>query len=478
MMRRTRGTWILFAAAGAAACTPVDSETAEPEIAPLVESPRPQPPQSSPPLRPKPEVGTQGSLTVEVVPGYDKILAGSSGPIDVLVRIKAVDVPGHERPPLDLALVLDRSGSMAGEKLAAAKQAALETVRSLDPEDRLTFISYDDNVKVHTRREVVGNGRKLRREILGIHDGGGTALGPALRDGLDELRGKKRNEEVLAHVMLLSDGLANEGESRPEILAKWASNAFASGVATSTLGVGLDYNEDLMTKIADAGGGRYHFIESGEQVPAVLAAEFAGLSSTVARSMSLEVTAGKGLESKAIPGYPNTVDGDAIVATVGSLAASGKREMMVQMQYTAPSQGQNMALGTFSVHFRDVLDDGAAKTITVQPTIALSQDQDEVEDSENLEVTVRAQELAVAASLQAASQQVDEGAYDKARKQLEEKSESLKREAAENPDVDYSDMIEEVDEAKEGIQEAERDIQQRKLYLKKNKSRAYKKRKK
>ncbi len=457
----------------AAACTPVEADTARPEAAHVESAPPPLP---APTQQVQPSAQA-GSLTVEVVPRFTTVLAGTSGQLDVLVRIQAADMPGAERPPLDLALVLDRSGSMAGEKLAAAKQAALETVRKLGPEDRLTFISYDDRVNVHTHRQRVGSGRSLKREILRITDGGGTALGPALRDGLDELQQGQRPDDVLAHVMLLSDGLANEGESRPEVLASWASEAFGRGVATSTLGVGLDYNEDLMTKLADAGGGRYHFIESGEKVPEVLADEFAGLTATVARNVTFETEAAPGIEVREIPGYPNVVDGDMLLAKVGSMAAGRKRELLVRMDYEAP-QGDSMALGTYTLRFRDVMADGAPAEIVIEPKVAVSRDLAAVEASENYAVTVRAQEIDVATALQTATEQVDQGDYEQAREQLQRKTESLKQQAAENPDMNFAPMIDELQEAERDLDQAAQSEQDRKLYKKKNKARAYKARKK
>lgn len=464
--------WMMGAVAlgAAAGCTPVDADTAEPQPVAVESAPVPQDDVQPEPIPPQARQG--GSLSVEVIPRYSRVLAGSGGHLDVLVRIQAEDVPGAERPPLDLALVLDRSGSMAGEKLAAAKQAAMETVRELEPEDRLTFISYDDRVTVHTNRKKVGDGKQLQREILGIMDGGGTALGPALRSGLDELTGAQRGEDVLAHLMLLSDGLANEGESRPDVLATWTTEAFGKGVATSTLGVGLDYNEDLMTRIADAGGGRYHFIENGAQVPEVLGDEFAGLTATVARNVTFEVDAPMGIELGAIPGYPNVVDGDAVMAKVGSLSAGRKRELLVRMDYAAP-QGDTMALGTYTLRFRDVLDDGKPVEIVVEPTVALTQDPAAMEASENYAVTVRAQEIDVAAALQTASEQVDSGNYEEAREQLQKKTEALRKEAAENPDVNYAPMLEDLDEAEQDLDSAKDSAIERKRYQKKNKAKAY-----
>lgn len=458
-----------------AGCTPVEADTAEPEPLAVESAPAPQTPE--PEAKTPTQPNHAGSLSVEVIPQYSKVLAGSRGHMDVLVRLQADEVPGAERPPLDLALVLDRSGSMGGEKLAAAKQAAMETVRKLEPDDRLTFVSYDDRVNVHTHRAKVGNGKALQRQILRIVDGGGTALGPALRSGLDELTGAQRGDDVLAHLMLLSDGLANEGESRPDVLASWTAKAFGQGVATSTLGVGLDYNEDLMTKIADAGGGRYHFIEDGSKVPEVLGDEFAGLTATVARNVEVDVDAAAGIELDGIPGYPNVVDGDAIMAKVGSMSAGQKRELLVRMDYQPP-QGKEMALGTYTLRFRNVLEDGKSVEIVVEPSVEVTDDPAAADASENYAVTVRAQEIDVAAALQSASEQVNEGKYEEARRDLEKKAETLRQQAAENPDVNYAPMLDDLEEAEKDLDKAKDSLIERKRYQKKSKAKAYKKRKK
>lgn len=469
--------WMMTALATSvvASCTPVEADTAEPAPLEVENAPIPQTP--DPPAQPSNHPSRAGSLSVEIIPQYAKVVAGDRGHMDVLVRLQADEVPGAERPPLDLALVLDRSGSMAGEKLAAAKQAAMETVRKLEPDDRLTFVSYDDRVRVHTHRAKVGDGKALRRQILRIDDGGGTALGPALRSGLDELTGAQRGDDVLAHLMLLSDGQANEGEARPHVLAAWAAEAAGRGVATSTLGVGLDYNEDLMTKIADAGGGRYHFIEDGSKVPEILGDEFAGLTATVARNVTVGVEGAAGIEVGEIPGYPNAIDGDAVVAKVGSLSAGRKRELLVRMDY-APPQGQSMALGTFTLRFRDVLDDGKPVELVLEPSVGVTDDPAAAEASENYVVTVRAQEIDVAAALQSASEHVNDGRFDDARQGLQQKAETLRKQAAENPDVNYAPMIEDLEEAEKGLDEAKDSAIGRKLYQKKSKAKAYRKRKK
>ena len=467
--------WIpgIAAVASATACAPVEADVAavEPAAVENVAAADPDPEPSGPAGR------GQGSLTVEVIPQFSSVLAGSSGHLDLLVRLTAAKAPDADRPPLDLALVLDRSGSMAGPKLEAVKQAALETLRKLEPDDRITLISYDDGVRSHASLGGTQVRRRLRWEILGLRDGGGTALGPALRTALDDLDQAQRDDEVLAHVMLLSDGLANEGESRPDVLAQWTTQALSRGVATSTLGVGLDYNEDLMTRIADAGGGRYHFIENEDQVVQVLADEFAGLTATVARNVTFEVEPAPGLEVGEVPGYVNVVDGDAIMAKVGSISGGRSRELLVRVDYPA-QQGTSMDLGTYTLRFRDVLEGGAPKEIVLHPSVALTDDPKVVDASENYAVTVRAQEIDVAAALQTASESVNRGDYDEARGQLQKKGEVLRQQAAENPDVDFAPLLDDLEEAEKDLERAKGSMKERKRYQKKNKAKAYKKRKK
>jgi Ca-activated chloride channel homolog len=459
-------------------CTPIEPESNDPEEGapppPAVEAPSVVAPTR--PVNPS-AAKAEGGVSVEIHPRFTKVHPSKRGTLDVMVRVRAGDAPGEKRPPMDLALVVDRSGSMGGDKIAAAKQAALETLRALDADDLITFISYDDDVAVHASRQPVKSSAGVKRAMLALTPGGGTALGPALEEGLKILGGARRSPEMLAHVLLLSDGLANSGESSPEVLAGWTSAAFAGGVAVSTLGVGLDYNEDLMTKIADAGGGRYHFIEDSDQVSAVVAEEFAGLVSTVARGVTLAVAPGPGIEVRTIEGYPNARDGGEVLAKVGSLSANGKREILVRLDHGAP-QGKSMVLGTFTLRFNDALADGAEREIVLEPSVGVTANAAEIEASEDYAVTVRAFELEVAATLQSASVAVERGSFDDARAQLRSKRDDLATEAAQRPDVPLDGMIGELEEALNKVGDAERDFAERKRFQKGYKSKAYGKSKK
>ncbi len=171
------------------------------------------------------------------------------------------------------------------------------------------------------------------------------------------------------------------------------------------------------------------------------------------------------------------VDGDLVLAKIGSMSAGRKRELLVRMDYQPP-QGDTMALGSYTLRFRDVLDDGAPVELVISPTVAVTQDAAEVEASENYAVTVRAQEIDVASALEAASQQVDRGNYEDARKDLQHKTEALRQQAAENPEIDFAPMLDDLEEAEGDLDRAKESVQEQKRYQKKNKAKAYKKRKK
>jgi len=416
----------------------------------------------------------EGSLAVEVIPQFDRVMVGETGRLGVLVRLGGQDDQEHVRPPLHLSIVLDRSGSMTGDKILSVKQAALDTLRQLKPEDRVSLVTYASDVVVHGTLVEPGSpaADRLRADLLGMTASGGTALGPGLRGGIDGLISTPRGPDVLAHVLLLSDGLANEGPSEPVLLGSWASDAFQRGVGVSTLGVGADYAEDLMTRLADAGGGRYHFIERSDDVPRILADEFAGLTKTVARGVELNVATSTTTSIEVIHGYPVAVVGPVTQARIGSVAAGQRRDVLVELTVQASAPGP-FELGTFVVNYVDATADGVARSITVAPRIEATLDRAAIAAAEHSEVTVRLAELQVASQLQQAMQAVEAGAYSDAESILDRASVTVQQQAAATPSPVLDNALGDLKQARGQIETAKSSAHEQKLYLKRNKSQAY-----
>lgn len=226
---------------------------------------------------------------LEVLPLRPAVSSESTTTLEVMLRVTPPPVPmGAERPLLNLALVIDRSGSMGGEKLNYAKRAASYAVENLLPGDRVSVVTYDDHVQVLVPSTLAQDKAGIIRQIRSVHTGGSTALHAGWLEGAQQVS-THLDAERLNRVILLSDGLANVGETNPDVIASDVSGLKEHGVSTSTIGVGRDFSEDLMQALAMSGEGNFYFIESPEQLPDIFGAELQGLMATRGRKVRLEL---------------------------------------------------------------------------------------------------------------------------------------------------------------------------------------------
>ncbi|GIU99445.1 MAG: hypothetical protein KatS3mg014_1061 [Actinomycetota bacterium] len=228
----------------------------------------------------------QADLRIE----HELLAIGSEHDVWCMLELAAPEAPvDRERRPLALALVIDRSGSMAGRKLAVTRASARFLAERLAPADRLAVVTYDDEIELRVPLAAVGTDRRgLCEAIERIHPGGSTNLSGGYLKGVEVLGAAP--PDALRRVLLLSDGLANVGITAPDALRDFAARAReATGITTSTIGLGADFDEDLMTAMADAGGGNAHFAESPDDAPGIFGREFTDLVSVVAQNLSVEI---------------------------------------------------------------------------------------------------------------------------------------------------------------------------------------------
>lgn len=233
---------------------------------------------------------------IEIIPLRPAVRTDAPVTLDVLLRITppTSDRP-LTRPPLNLALVLDRSGSMSAEKkLTYAKEAAIGVIEQLLPTDRVSVIIFDDEVTNLVPSTLATDKNQIISLIRSVAPGGSTALHGGWKAGVDQVR-RHLIPGGLNRVLLLSDGLANVGITEPDAIAGDVHSATREGITTSTLGVGLDYNEDLMEAMARSGDGNYYFIESPTQLPTIFATELHGLMATVGQRVSLGIEPAAGV---------------------------------------------------------------------------------------------------------------------------------------------------------------------------------------
>lgn len=229
---------------------------------------------------------------LELLPLKAGLPAAQDSELTFLARIhpatahaQSTDAP---RPPLNLALVIDRSGSMSGTPLQMAREAAQVAIWHLQPHDRVSVVTFDDEIETLIPSQPVTNPAALCREIERITAGGSTALHAGWLDGAMQVA-QHLNPQALNRTLLLSDGQANAGLTDRGEIARQVAGLTARGVSTSTIGLGGHYDEDLLRAMADAGDGNYEHIEDAGQLPAYFAAELGGLSRTSGHTVSLGV---------------------------------------------------------------------------------------------------------------------------------------------------------------------------------------------
>ncbi len=206
--------------------------------------------------------------------------------VHAMLEVTAPDVEGVERPALHLALVIDRSGSMNGPKLEGAKQAARFLVDRLGTDDSLALVTFDDQVSLLAPAAAPDRDR-MRAVIESIDLGGMTNLSGGWLKGAEELR--RVSGDGSRRILLLTDGHANRGITDPDQLTGVVSGIRSEEISTTTIGFGRDFDEVLLTAMADAGGGNGYFAEGPDDAPGIFDEEFEGLATVAAQNVSVEI---------------------------------------------------------------------------------------------------------------------------------------------------------------------------------------------
>lgn len=263
----------------------------------------------------------------------DHRLVAVEGEHDVHVMLQ-LDAPepadGAPRPPLRVALVLDRSGSMGGGKLEVAKRCATWLAGRLGARDELAVVGFDDDVRLVSPLRPAGD-PALRAGIEALQPGGSTNLSGGWLEGRRALA--QATGEGPRRIVLLTDGLANVGITDPAQLVRMAASAGADGIGTSTIGFGRDFDEDLLTRFADAGGGNAHYADTPDAVPAIFAREFDGLTRLVAQNVAVEIRPAPQVELvRVLNDYPSQAIPGGVLVQLGDAYGGESRRLVLSLR--------------------------------------------------------------------------------------------------------------------------------------------------
>lgn len=223
-------------------------------------------------------------------------LQPSGGKLHLRLGLRSSSKPASERPRLSVALVLDVSGSMRGELIQSARKAAIDLVDKLAPTDDFSLVTFSSGAQTLVPMGAIGPRRdQVKATIAAIQEGGGTNIGEGLRLGYAELS-KPQLEDNVRVTLLLSDGRANDGITDRGRLAGLALEAFQSGIQTSALGLGTDYDGPLMSQIANDGAGGYYYLRDPQQIAPALATELDKRLDPVATAVEVRLRVKPGVE--------------------------------------------------------------------------------------------------------------------------------------------------------------------------------------
>ncbi|MBS1149270.1 MAG: von Willebrand factor type protein, partial [Myxococcaceae bacterium] len=325
-MNRTTSFLVIAAALGLVALVvkiPGPSAVAPPP------PPKVEPVKTADPVKEAPK-SKPGSLTLSGKLSHPYVTPGTSD-VFLSLDVTGVDVPGARRAPVNLSLVIDRSGSMAGEKIVHARQAALALVEQLDEHDRLAVVHYGNDVVVFPGAFVTeDNKRRLKSFIARIQDEGGTNIGDGLAAGKAQLD-RGRTDFKVNRLILLSDGQPTVGITSASGLTRLAQRFHADGTTVTSIGVGLDFNEDLMQRLAEVGGGSYAFLQSSSGISNVFARDLQQAGTSVARDVSLSLTLPPGVRFGEVLGRPATASGSTVLIPLPDFSARQVERLVVRV---------------------------------------------------------------------------------------------------------------------------------------------------
>jgi Ca-activated chloride channel homolog len=250
-----------------------------------------------------------------------------------------------ERAPLNIAFILDRSGSMGGQKIALAREAVIRSLAGLDERDRFSVIAYDDQIDVVVESTTASAEAKRNAvdRVRAIDARGSTNLADGWLRGAEQVA-LHQTETSLNRCLLLTDGLANVGLTDPDALAHHATELRARGIVTTTFGVGSDFDERLLQSLADAGSGHFYFIQHAVQIPDFITSELGELLEVVARDVSLDVQLAPGFGLDPLnPLAVERSDGGCRLA-IGDLVSGQEVEVVLELRFPDGKVGDTVSL--------------------------------------------------------------------------------------------------------------------------------------
>ena len=367
-------------------------------------------------------------LKLEADLGQTVLSTSKPGSVYLRLNLKSLAAGKRDkRPPINVAIVIDRSGSMQGDRIAAAKEGARVALKRLSSDDTVALIAFNHDVDILSPAAPLRDSRdKLLEAIDDLKADGTTALYAGVKEGGQQVE-KFVSDNNVNRVILLSDGLANVGPSTPGELAELGRKLASKGITVSTIGLGLDYNEDLMQRLAASSDGNHVFVERPSDLAEIFDREFGDALSVSARDITITIECKLGFKPTRILGRDGSIDGDKVTLKLNQLQADNERYVVVELQAPEGRSEGAADVADVTVTYVDIDKGGSPGRVEAKPSVRFSANAKDAEDSINKPVMSQVTQQIATEKSEKAVELRDAGDVAGARKVLEENAEYIKR---------------------------------------------------
>ena len=370
-----------------------------------------------------------GTLGLEARLGHDKVQVGSSGDTFLFASVKSSDPPAaFTVTPLNLAIVIDRSGSMKGERIANAIAAAVGTIDRMRDGDVATVVTFDTQAQTIVSPTRIGPSSRafVQSQIRAIRLGGDTCISCGLDTAMAQVMNATATglagQDSVSRILLLSDGATNHGVRDVPGLRALASSMRNRGCSISTIGVDVDFDEKVMAALAAESNGRHYFVANATDLPSVFAQEFDSLLATVAREGELTIHLAPGVSVEQVFDRSFRREGSRIVVPFGTFSSNQEKTVLMRLRVPADSLGKQ-SVASVKLTYQDLVNrtDGQVAGSVGLRVVSPGSEEKELDPF----VAARLERSLTAETLTEANALFQQGRVDEAKRKLETRKAAL-----------------------------------------------------
>ncbi|MDR3076109.1 MAG: VWA domain-containing protein [Synergistaceae bacterium] len=363
------------------------------------------------------------SVVLEVGADTPAVVAGKTHRVIARALVRPSEEIRRPRAPIAAALVIDKSGSMGADgKMENAKRGAMEALRSLGNEDYAAVIAYDTKAFVLVKTASVRELGHFEPSISRLRPEGNTALYDGVKLSAKEIA-RFAEKGYIPRIILLSDGLANVGPSSARELAALGRELSRRELTITTIGLGLDYDEDTMTALASESGGNAYFAKTSDSLEDIFRRDMQDAVAITGRQVRVTLSCGENVKPIRALGREGKTRDAAIEVDIDNLYGSEKYAIF-ELEVPASEKGTTLRAGTVKVEYTDAAT-GSTVTLESPLSIEYTEDESRAVSLRNVEITSQAEMARNAEILETAVKLADEGKSEEASEMLKERADYL-----------------------------------------------------